>query len=150
VKVSLTRPSSPALIVDFEVLLQESPRTLLYFYPRDNTPGCTLEGQDFTRLAAEFSALGIAIVGVSRDNHDSHLHFQSNCGIGIPLIADDGSLCDQFSVMGSKNMYGKMIFGLLRSTFLLDSSGAILQEWRSVRATGHAQKILTELSKSTK
>jgi thioredoxin-dependent peroxiredoxin len=136
--------------MDLDALLRESPRTLLYFYPRDNTPGCTLEGQDFTRLAAEFSALGIAIVGVSRDNHDSHLHFQSSCAIGIPLIADDGSLCDQFSVMGSKNMYGKMIFGLLRSTFLLDQSGVILQEWRSVRATGHAQKILTELSKSTK
>ncbi len=87
------------------------------------------------------------MIGVSKDDHDSHAHFQSSCGLGIPLIADDGTLCDQFAVMGSKNMYGKMIFGLLRSTFLLDATGKILGEWRSVRATGHAEKILKELSK---
>jgi peroxiredoxin Q/BCP len=149
-QVSLTRPNSPVLAIDFDVLLKESPKTLLYFYPRDNTPGCTLEGQDFTRLTPEFAALGIAVIWVSKDDHDSHLHFQSSCGIGIPLIADDGSLCEKFAVMGSKNMYGKMVFGLLRSTFLLDQSGAVIQEWRSVRATGHAEKILAELTKSAK
>ena len=149
-QVSLTRPNSPVLITDFDALLQESPRTLLYFYPRDNTPGCTLQGQDFTRLAPEFAALGIAVIGVSRDDHASHLQFQSSCGIGIPLIADDGTLCDRFAVMGSKNMYGKMIFGLLRSTFLLDQLGTVIQEWRSVRVTGHAEKIFKELSKGAK
>jgi thioredoxin-dependent peroxiredoxin len=148
--VTLTRPNSSALAIDFDALLKESPKTLLYFYPRDNTPGCTLEGQDFTRLTPEFAALGIAVIGVSKDDHDSHLHFQSSCGIGIPLIADDGGLCDKFAVMGSKNMYGKMVFGLLRSTFLLDQSGVVIQEWRSVRATGHAEKILAELTKSAK
>jgi thioredoxin-dependent peroxiredoxin len=148
--VTLTRPNTPAITIDFDVLLKESPKTLIYFYPRDNTPGCTLEGQDFTRLMPEFAALGIAVIGVSRDDHDSHLHFQSSCEIAIPLIADDGTLCDQFAVMGSKNLYGKMIFGLLRSTFLLDQSGAVLREWRSVRATGHAAKILKELTQLKK
>lgn len=74
------------------------------------------------------------MIGVSRDPHDSHVKFQSQCGIGIDLIADDGVLVEAFAVMGEKNMYGKIIFGLLRSTFLLDASGGVLQDWRNVRA----------------
>ena len=146
-QITLTLPGKSAKTLHFSDLLLESPKTLLYFYPKDNTPGCTLQAQDFTRLASEFRSLGIQVIGVSKDDHDAHAKFQSSCGLGIPLISDDGTLCDQFAVMGSKNMYGKMIFGLLRSTFLLDQSGAVLQEWRSVRATGHAEKILKELSK---
>ncbi len=109
-KYSLTLPGGAYETLEFSAILARSPKTLLYFYPKDNTPGCTLEGQDFTRLTPNFAELGIQIIGVSKDDTDSHSHFQTSCGIGIPLIADDGSLCDQFSVMGEKNMYGKIIF----------------------------------------
>lgn len=142
---SVIAPGKAAETLTLAQILSVSPKTLLYFYPKDNTPGCTLEGQDFTRLAAEFEAKGIRIVGVSKDDAASHVKFQSSCGIGLPLISDDGSLCDQFGVMGEKNMYGKKIFGMLRSSFLLDASGAILQEWRNVKATGHAEKVLREI-----
>lgn len=131
----IIRPDGTVENSDFSKILAESPRTLLYFYPKDNTPGCTLEGRDFTRLAEEFAAKGIRVIGVSKDDADSHAHFQNSCGIRLPLISDDGSLIEKFNVMGEKNLYGKMVFGLLRSSFLLDSSGKILQEWRSVRAT---------------
>ena len=129
-------------------LLSESPKTLLYFYPKDNTPGCTLEAQDFTRLKKEFEVLGIQIVGVSKDSETSHAHFRDSCNLGITLISDeDGSLHEQFGVIGEKKNYGKIYVGVIRSTFLLDSSGNILQEWRNVKATGHAEKVLREIQK---
>ena len=128
-------------------VLSRSPRTILYFYPRDNTPGCTLEGQDFTRLLPEFARLGIAVVGVSRDSLQSHGKFADSCGVQLDLIADtDGLLHTEFSVIGEKNNYGKVSVGVIRSTFLLDSFGNILREWRNVKATGHAEKILKALS----
>ncbi len=117
-----------------DAILRESPRTLLYFYPKDQTPGCTLEGQDFTRLLPDFAQKNIKIIGVSMDGPSSHKSFQENCGIRLSLITDDGSLAAKFGVMGEKNMYGKIVFGLLRSTFLVNSNGDILQEWRNVRA----------------
>jgi thioredoxin-dependent peroxiredoxin len=86
-------------------ILESSPKTLLYFYPKDNTPGCTLEGQDFSRLLRDFKAKGIQVIGVSKDSDTSHLHFQQSCSISLPLISDTGELCDIFSVMGEKNMY---------------------------------------------
>lgn len=128
--------------------LQKSEKTLLYFYPKDNTPGCTLEAQDFTRLKWEFAKLGIHIIGVSKDTEASHEKFTTSCGLGIELISDiDGSLHEQFGVIGEKKNYGKVYIGVIRSTFLLDSTWKILQEWRNVKATGHAEKILKELSK---
>ncbi|MFZ4462127.1 MAG: peroxiredoxin [Patescibacteria group bacterium] len=126
-------------------LLAKSPKTILYFYPKDNTPGCTMEAQDFTRLRAEFAAEGIAIIGVSKDSTASHQKFQNSCSLGIDLISDDGTLVDAFGVMGEKNMYGKIVFGMKRSTFLLDASGTVLREWRNVKATGHAEKVLREI-----
>lgn len=126
-------------------LLAKSPKTILYFYPKDNTPGCTMEAQDFTRLRAEFAAEGIAIIGVSKDSAASHQKFQNSCSLGIDLISDDGTLVDVFGVMGEKNMYGKIVFGMKRSTFLLDASGTVLREWRNVKATGHAEKVLREI-----
>ncbi len=143
--LSLTKKWGSHTQVSYGELLSWSKYTLLYFYPKDNTPGCTLEGQDFTRLSHDFLSLGIQVVGVSKDNSDSHAAFQSSCGIWLDLIADDGKLVDFFSVMGEKNMYGKIIFGLLRSSFLLDSEGNILKTWKNVRATGHAEKILREV-----
>ena len=129
-------------------LLSESPKTLLYFYPKDNTPGCTLEAQDFTRLKKEFEALGIQIVGVSKDSETSHANFRDSCNLGIKLISDeDGSLHEQFGVIGEKKNYGKVYIGVIRSTFLLDQNGNILREWRNVKATGHAEKVLREIQK---
>lgn len=128
--------------------LSESEKTLLYFYPKDNTPGCTLEAQDFTRLKEDFANLGIQIIGVSQDSEESHEKFTTSCHLGIPLISDpDGELHKQFGVIGEKKNYGKIYVGVIRSTFLLDSDGQILREWRNVKATGHAEKVLRELTK---
>ncbi len=127
--------------------LSHSPKTLLYFYPKDNTPGCTLEAQDFTRLKGEFAKLGIQIIWVSKDSEASHEKFTTSCSLGIELISDtDGSLHEKFGVIGEKKNYGKIYVGVIRSTFLLDSAGTILQEWRNVKATGHTEKVLNELS----
>jgi thioredoxin-dependent peroxiredoxin len=90
---------------NLQEILESSPKTLLYFYPKDHTPGCTLEGQDFSRLLPEFKTKGVQVIGVSKDSDTSHLHFQQSCSIRLPLISDTGELCDIFSVMGEKNMY---------------------------------------------
>ena len=128
-------------------LLWESPRTLLYFYPKDDTPWCTLEAQDYTRLKSEFEKLGIQVIGVSKDSENSHAKFCNKYDLGITLVSDeDGSLHEQFGVIGEKKNYGKVYIGVIRSTFLLDSSGKILKEWRNVKATGHAEKVLREVS----
>lgn len=134
--------------MDISNFLSASPQTLLYFYPKDNTPGCTMEAQDFTRLKSEFEKLGIQIIGVSKDSESSHAKFRDSCNLGIQLISDeDASLHNQFNVIGEKNMYGKKMIGVIRSTFLLDNTWKILREWRNVKATGHAEKILKELRK---
>jgi peroxiredoxin Q/BCP len=129
-------------------ILQSSPLTLLYFYPKDDTPGCTLEAQDFTRLVPDFAKLGIQIVWVSRDTEVSHTKFCNKYDLAVTLISDeDGSLHNQFGVIGEKKNYGKVYIGTIRSTFLLDQTGKILHEWRNVKATGHAEKVLRELTK---
>jgi peroxiredoxin Q/BCP len=122
-----------------------SPQTLLYFYPKDNTPGCTLEAQDFTRAKAAFTDAGIAIVGVSLDDEKSHAKFVDSCALGIDLISDDKTLHDEFGVIGEKKNYGKVYVGVIRSTFLVDSKGVVVKEWRNVKATGHAAKVAREL-----
>lgn len=123
------------LLIMLKSLLSQSEKTLLYFYPKDNTPGCTLEAQDFTRLKGDFAKLGIQIVGVSKDSETSHAKFTDSYGLGIPLIADtDSVLHDEFKVIGEKKNYGKVYLGVIRSTFLLDKSGKILKEWRNVKA----------------
>lgn len=127
-------------------ILSESPQTILYFYPKDNTPGCTLEAQDFTRLKKEFESLGIQIIWVSKDSESYHAKFRDSCSLGITLISDEsGELHEQFGVIGEKKNYGKVYIGTIRSSFLLDSSGKILKEWRNVKATGHAAKVLREI-----
>ena len=90
-------------------LLARSTQTILYFYPKDNTPGCTLEAQDFTRLKKDFATLGIQIVGVSLDDAKSHAKFTESCGLGIDLISDDGSLHEMYGIIGDKNLYGKIV-----------------------------------------
>ncbi len=116
---------------------------VVYFYPRDNTPGCTKEGQAFRDLYAEFEALGCAIVGVSRDSLKAHDNFKAKHDFPFDLIADpDEELCRQFDVIKEKNMYGKKVMGIERSTFLLDSAGRIVREWRKVKVPGHAEEVL--------
>jgi peroxiredoxin Q/BCP len=128
--------------------LKKSEKTILYFYPKDNTPGCTLEARDFTCLALEFQKLGIQIVGVSKDSLESHKKFIVGQSLNIILLSDtDLVLHKAFGAYGEKNNYGKIIQGVIRSTFVLDSSGKILNGWKNVKATGHAEKILKELQK---
>jgi len=116
---------------------------VLYFYPRDNTPGCTRQGQDFRDHHEQFSKLGCAVVGVSRDSLRTHENFSAKHEFPFPLIADpDETLCNQFGVMKDKNMYGKKVRGIERSTFLIDAGGHIVREWRKVKVPGHVQEVL--------
>ena len=111
-------------------------KLLLYFYPKDNTPGCTIEAQDFSRLRSDFDNLDIEIIGVSKDSEESHQKFREKQNLDISLIADENSeIHDEYSVIGEKKNYGKTIIGTIRSTFLIESkTGKIIQEWRNVRA----------------
>lgn len=116
---------------------------VLYFYPKDATPGCTIQGHEFTKLHDDFKNLGVDIYGVSRDSLASHEKFKTNECYSIDLLSDDkGELCSMFDVIKDKNMYGKMVQGIERSTFLIDADGNLVKEWRGVKAQGHAQEVL--------
>lgn len=120
---------------------------VLYFYPKDDTPGCTTEGLDFTSLHSRFVAANAVIVGVSRDSVKSHDKFCAKHGFPFTLISDvDETLCTQFDVIKMKNMYGKQVRGIERSTFVIDADGKLAQEWRGVKVAGHAQKVLEYVS----
>ena len=116
---------------------------VLYFYPKDNTPGCTTEGQDFSALHPKFKKAGAVIFGVSRDSLKSHAGFKEKMGFPFELISDpDEKLCELFGVMKMKNMYGKQVRGIERSTFLIDGDGKLRREWRGVKVPGHAEEVL--------
>ena len=116
---------------------------VLYFYPKDNTPGCTTEGQQFRDLHAEFARLGCAIYGVSRDSVKSHEGFRSKMAFPFDLLSDpDENLCNLFGVMKMKNMYGRQVRGIERSTFVIDAHGRVSRQWRGVKVPGHAQEVL--------
>jgi peroxiredoxin Q/BCP len=116
---------------------------VLYFYPRDNTPGCTLEGQQFAQLSSRFKKAGVTILGVSRDTLASHDKFKSKMCFPFELLSDeDGSVCKLFDVIREKNMYGRKVIGIERSTFLIDASGVLRSEWRKVKVDGHALAVL--------
>lgn len=118
-------------------------RVVLYFYPKDATPGCTLESQQFRDVHAEFEAANTVILGVSRDSVKSHDKFQVAQCLPFDLLSDsDETLCTQFDVIKLKNMYGKQVRGIERSTFLLDEHGVLRAEWRKVKADGHAAEVL--------
>lgn len=120
--------------------------TVIYFYPKDDTPGCTTESKDFRDLQDRFQALNCQVLGVSRDNLDAHERFAKKHNLPFPLLADcDSSLCDLFGVIGEKNLYGRISVGIHRSTFLLDEYLQIRAEWRRVRVAGHAAKVLFAL-----
>ena len=117
--------------------------TVLYFYPKDNTPGCTTEAMAFRDHHDEFTALGAQIVGVSRDSLRSHESFKSKLGLPFELISDpDEALCTQFDVMKMKNMYGKKVRGVERSTFVIDANGKVVKEWRGVKVNDHVNEVL--------
>ncbi len=117
---------------------------VIYFYPKDNTPGCTTEAQQFRDLYAEFKVAGSEIVGVSRDSIKSHENFKSKFTLPFELLSDeDETVCNLFGVIKQKMMYGKQVRGIERSTFVLDKKGVIRQEWRGLKADGHAQEVLS-------
>lgn len=121
----------------------KSKRVVLYFYPKDSTPGCTTEGIDFARLYPEFEAAGAIVLGVSRDSLKSHENFKCKHGFPFELLSDqDEQLCNSLGVIKLKNMYGKQVRGIERSTFVFDIGGALLREWRAVKVDGHAQAVL--------
>jgi peroxiredoxin Q/BCP len=116
---------------------------ILYFYPKDATPGCTTQARDFRDLMAEFDAMGVRILGVSRDTHKAHEKFTANECLPFPLVSDvDETLCRYFDVIKEKNMYGKMVMGIQRSTFLYDKRGQLVESWRKVSPAGHAAMLV--------
>ncbi len=125
-------------------------KIVLYFYPKDSTPGCTLEGQDFRDNKRKFSARNTIILGVSRDSVKSHENFKNKQSFTFELLSDpDEKLCRQFDVIKEKNMYGKKMMGIERSTFLIDEKGILVHEWRKVKVKGHIDEIL-EVIKNNK
>jgi len=119
---------------------------VIYFYPRDNTPGCTKEGEAFRDHYQAFGEHGCRILGVSRDSLKSHERFAEKHRFPFPLIADpDEALCRQFDVIREKNMYGRKVMGIERSTFLFDANGKLVREWRKVRVPGHVEQVLKAL-----
>ncbi|MFZ5560522.1 MAG: peroxiredoxin [Pseudomonadota bacterium] len=116
---------------------------VLYFYPKDATPGCTLEGQQFRDMIEEFKAEKCMILGVSRDSVKSHENFKTKECLPFELISDENEeLCRLFDVIRMKNMYGKQVLGVERSTFLIDKDGVLRNEWRKVKVDGHAEAVL--------
>ena len=116
---------------------------VLYFYPKDSTPGCTLEGQNFRASYAEFQQAGTEILGVSRDSLKRHENFKAKQNFPFDLLSDeDETLCKQFDVIHEKNMYGRKVLGIVRSTFLIDGKGILRREWRKVRVKGHVDEVL--------
>ena len=116
---------------------------VLYFYPKDSTPGCTTEGLDFAALHSKFLKVNAIIVGVSRDSVKSHDNFCAKQGFPFTLISDaEEKLCTQFDVIHMKNMYGKQVRGVVRSTFIIGADGKLAHEWRGVKVAGHAQEVL--------
>ncbi|MBG7618390.1 peroxiredoxin [Herbaspirillum sp. AP02] len=117
---------------------------VLYFYPKDNTPGCTTEGMQFRDLHPQFQAANTEIFGISRDSLKSHENFKGKLGMPFELISDpDETLCAMFDVMKMKNMYGKQVRGVERSTFVIDGAGKVVKEWRGVKVPAHVDEVLT-------
>lgn len=134
---------------DIQLAALKGHYTLLYFYPKDSTPGCTTQAQDFRDLMAEFEKYAVRVYGISRDSLKSHDKFTLKESIPFALISDpDEILCRQFDVIKTKNMYGKQVQGIERSSFLFNAQGELVQSWRKVRAAGHAQKVLEYVQES--
>ena len=135
--------TAPGTGGDFKLSAQKGHPVVLYFYPKDNTPGCTIEGTQFRDLHKQFAKLGAVVAGVSRDSLTSHENFKTKMAFPFELLSDaDEALCARFGVIKMKNMYGKKVRGIERSTFVLDGTGKLVKEWRGVKVPGHAQEVL--------
>ena len=127
----------------FNLIAQAGKLVVIYFYPKDSTPGCTTEGQQFRDLYDQFAAVDAIILGISRDSVKSHENFKAKQSLPFELGSDtDEAVCNLFAVMKMKNMYGKQVRGVERSTFVIDRNGALRREWRGVKVPGHAQEVL--------
>jgi thioredoxin-dependent peroxiredoxin len=127
----------------FQLSAVRGAKVVLYFYPKDNTPGCTAEGADFRDLHAQFRRADARVFGISRDSLASHERFKEKMRFPFDLLADpDEAVCGQFGVMKQKLMYGKKVRGIERSTFVVDEKGVLVREWRGVKVPGHAQEVL--------
>lgn len=116
---------------------------IIYFYPKDSTPGCTSQGQQFRDAYSEFQAADAEIFGISRDSLKSHENFKAKFSFPFDLLSDvDETVCNLFGVMKMKNMYGKQVRGIERSTFIIDKKGVLVREWRGVKVDGHANEVL--------
>lgn len=137
-------PATGGRIVKLSALRGQN--LVLYFYPRDNTPGCTREGQEFRDQYPAFQACNALVFGVSRDGMKAHERFRERQGFPFDLLSDeDEELCQLFAVLRDKNMYGRMVRGIERSTFLIDARGILRKEWRKVKPAGHAAEVLDAL-----
>ncbi|MBF0379923.1 MAG: thioredoxin-dependent thiol peroxidase [Magnetococcales bacterium] len=141
---SLTIPDQNGNEVALESLLGKN-GAVIYFYPKDNTPGCTLEANDFQRLSDDFAALGINVVGISKDSVASHTKFSTKHNLTFTLLSDgEGAACEGFGVWQEKKNYGKVYMGIVRSTFLVDAKGKVVKTWTKVKTKGHAEAVLQE------
>ena len=118
-------------------------QVVLYFYPRDDTPGCTTEGVEFTAALPDFEAAGATVIGISKDSVAKHDKFAAKHGLGVILASDEGgSVCEEYGVWVEKTMYGKTSMGIERATFLIDGEGVVRQVWRKVKVAGHVDEVL--------
>lgn len=141
-KVAATRDKT------FKLSELRGQNVVLYFYPRDHTPGCTTEGQDFRDAYAKFKRRNTVVLGVSRDSLESHEKFRAKHKFPFDLIADaDEKLCKKFDVIKEKNMYGKKVMGIERSTFVIDEKGVLRAEFRKIKVPGHVTAVLEEIKK---
>jgi peroxiredoxin Q/BCP len=138
---------APALTIETSAgeridLAAPSGKLILYFYPKDDTSGCTKEAQDFSALSGEFAAAVTRVVGVSRDDAKSHDKFIAKYDLKVPLAVDDGALSEAFGTWIEKSMYGRKYMGMERATFLIGEDGTVLKAWRKVKVPGHAEAVL--------
>ena len=144
-----TAPATSGQTVNLAAL--KGKQVVIYFYPKDSTPGCTTEGLDFNALLPKFKKLNATVLGVSRDSVKSHDNFCAKQGFAFPLVSDaDEALCRAFDVIREKNMYGRTVLGIERSTFLIDPEGRVAESWRGVKVAGHAEAVLEALKKAAK
>ncbi len=139
-------PCDDSTIIDLYELRGKN--VVLYFYPKDDTPGCTIEAQDFSSKIKEFEKYDTIVLGISKDDTKSHCKFIEKYKLSINLLSDDGEVCEKYGVLKEKSMFGKKYFGIDRSTFLIDKKGKIADIWHSVKVNGHVKEVLSRLSTS--
>ncbi len=133
----------------FELAKNIGSNVVIYFYPKDDTPGCTLEAQEFSQNLKAFEMHNCLVVGISKDSLDSHCKFRDKYKLGVRLLSDEsGEVCDKYGVVVDKNMYGKIYKGIERTTFLIDTKGYVSRVWNKVKVDGHVNEVLDELKKT--